>query len=186
MALTLLSVSTALADARMFRDSLSAPGFTQAPLLPVQSGGNLPRQCQYVYDRMTLNDFETLLYIASYADLARTLGQDVEAGRQHFIRFGCREGREILFEPLEYIAGYDDLVGALGGNERRALEHYFKYGVRENRSIDRFCGRRYAELYPDLSRAFGRNEIRLAQHYIMHGMREGRGGANGSRFQVSC
>ena len=144
---------------------------------------NMPRHCRNTYSLMESSDFETLLYIASYRDLARKFGADVRRGRDHFVRYGCREGRRITFEPLQYIAGYDDLLRKFGMREREALNHYFRFGVRENRHSDRFCGRAYADIYPDLRRAFGYNEFELAQHYIRFGHREGRGSP---RFQRPC
>ena len=148
-------------------------------------GRGLPRHCQRVYDRMLENEFETLLYIASYRDLVRAFGKDVEKARDHFARHGCREGRRISFDPIQYIAGYDDLVRAFGGDERRGLDHYFSNGYRERRKADNFCGRGYARAYPDVRRALGNNEYELARHYIRFGFREGRGRKR-NQFQIVC
>ncbi|MEO0637074.1 MAG: hypothetical protein AAFY73_10535 [Pseudomonadota bacterium] len=150
-----------------------------------QSGANLPRQCRFIYERMLANEFETLLYTASYPDLVSAFGRDVNRARDHYLRFGCREGRNITFEPLEYVAGYDDLVRAIGLSEQRALDHYFIYGHREGRQTNRFCGARYAAIFPDVRAKLGGNEVALARHYIQFGHREGRGN-RGREFQVAC
>ena len=146
---------------------------------------HLPRRCQRTYDRMLENDFETLLYIASYRDLVRAFNKDVNRARDHFVRHGCKEGRRISFDPIQYIAGYDDLVRAIGSDERRGLDHYFRYGYKERRRADRFCGRGYAKAYPDVRRALGNNEYKLAKHYIKFGFKEGRGRKR-NRFQINC
>ncbi|MEO0496994.1 MAG: hypothetical protein AAF141_06430 [Pseudomonadota bacterium] len=150
---------------------------------PVAAG--LPRQCRFVYERMLSNDFEALLYTASYSDLVSALGRDANRARDHYVRNGCREGRTITFEPLDYVAGYDDLVRNIGLSEQRALDHYFFNGFRERRQPNRFCGAKYAAIYPDVRAKLGNNEVALARHYIQFGFREGRGN-RGQEFQVAC
>jgi hypothetical protein len=58
--------------------------------------------------------FDGLDYIASYGDLIKALGYNEQAGAEHFIDRGYREGRTTTFDGLAYIADYPDLMKAFG------------------------------------------------------------------------
>lgn len=120
-----------------------------------------------------LNDLEVLTYIASYSDLIRAFGINVEAGRNHWINFGFSEGRKITFKPLTYVATYPDLMAAFGLNLENATKHFITNGFAEGRKPT-FDSLAYIASHADLIKAFGTDADAGARHYINWGYREGR------------
>jgi hypothetical protein len=120
-----------------------------------------------------LNDLEVLTYIASYPDLIRAFGINVEAGRNHWINFGFSEGRKITFKPLTYVATYPDLMAAFGLNLESATKHFITNGFNEGRKPT-FDSLAYIASHADLIKAFRTDADAGARHYINWGYREGR------------
>lgn len=77
---------------------------------------------------------DALAYIASYPDLIKQLGTDVEAAAKHYRDYGLAEGRTISFDAAAYLAKYADLRAAYGTDTRAAELHYILYGYSEGRS----------------------------------------------------
>lgn len=114
-------------------------------------------------------------YLASYSDLIRAFGTNLQAGFDHLIDYGYSEGRALdAFANWDYLASYGDLIRAFGPNANAAAQHYVTYGFNESRAVDRFDGWEYLASYSDLIRAFGANESAAAQHYVTYGFNEGR------------
>ena len=72
------------------------------------------------------NFIDTLNFVASYGDLINAFGANEQAGAEHFIDNGYKEGRTTTFDGLDYIATYTDLMNAFGANNdaRRSALHY--------------------------------------------------------------
>lgn len=121
----------------------------------------------------TIESFDALSYVASYSDLMTTIGQDSQAGFNHYVEYGYIEGRTITFDALNYIASYADLMQAFGTNEAAALAHYFEHGFQEGRTVT-FDALGYIAANPDLIAAFGTDTVAAVDHYIAFGYAEGR------------
>jgi hypothetical protein len=87
------------------------------------------------YDLFSLSDADALYYIASYPDLINAFGTDVSKGKNHYIRDGVKEGRQISFDPIAYINKYADIKQIYGTNTVGATTHYIVFGYREGRTI---------------------------------------------------
>jgi hypothetical protein len=87
------------------------------------------------YDLFSLSDADALYYIASYPDLINAFGTDVNQGKNHYIRFGIQEGRQISFDPIAYINKYADIKQLSGTDTVGATIHYIVFGYREGRTI---------------------------------------------------
>lgn len=117
--------------------------------------------------------FDSLSYIASYADLRQAFGTDAAKGSAHFVASGIGEGRSIVFNPLEYVASFADLRAAFGTDESAATRHYIITGANEGR-VTHFDALAYVASYADLRMAFGTDETAAAGHFIRWGAAEGR------------
>lgn len=87
------------------------------------------------YDLFSLSDADALYYIASYPDLINAFGTDVSKGKNHYIRDGVKEGRQISFDPIAYINKYADIKQIYGTDTVGATTHYIVFGYREGRTI---------------------------------------------------
>jgi serralysin len=122
----------------------------------------------------TIKAFDALNYVASYEDLRRAFGANVDAASSHYAYYGFDEGRDPnAFNALEYIAAYSDLRAAFGINTDAATRHYVSYGADENRTA-RFSGMAYLASYSDLRAVFGDDVKAATKHYILYGAKEGR------------
>ncbi|TLP60289.1 matrixin family metalloprotease [Parasedimentitalea maritima] len=117
--------------------------------------------------------FETLRYIASYADLSAALGANIIAGLAHYLVSGVTEGRTVTFRALDYLASHLDLIGVFGLETEAASGHYITYGAAEGRGVS-FSGLQYIASYADLRGVFGSNAEAGATHFIQSGAAEGR------------
>ncbi|WP_333947443.1 M10 family metallopeptidase C-terminal domain-containing protein [Candidatus Liberibacter brunswickensis] len=126
--------------------------------------------------------FKSLEYIASYKDLidayANTTTDLVQAGKDHFSNFGCKEGRFVTFDPYLYVGSYDDLREACGSDRDSASRHYIEYGFKEGRIPDAFKSLEYIASYKDLIDAYANTTTDLVQagkdHFSNFGCKEGR------------
>ena len=87
------------------------------------------------YDLFSLSDADALYYIASYPDLINLYGANPSKGREHYIRSGVKEGRQISFDPIAYINKYADIKQIYGTDTVGAATHYIVFGYREGRTI---------------------------------------------------
>lgn len=87
------------------------------------------------YNLFSLSDADALYYIASYPDLINLYGVDTNKGKDHYIRFGIQEGRQISFDPIAYINKYADIKQIYGTDTVGATTHYIIFGYREGRTI---------------------------------------------------
>ncbi len=80
--------------------------------------------------------FDPVYYLNKYADLQKAYGNDLTKARQHWIKYGIREGRQgsPSFNPAHYLSNYTDLTRAFGGNNyQAAIQHWINYGINEKR-----------------------------------------------------
>lgn len=87
------------------------------------------------YDLFSLSDADALYYIASYPDLINLYGANPIKGREHYVKFGVKEGRQISFDPIAYINKYADIKQIYGIDTVGAATHYIVFGYREGRTI---------------------------------------------------
>jgi uncharacterized protein (DUF1800 family) len=122
----------------------------------------------------TLANLETLRYIASHPDLIKTIGIDIQKGREHYEKFATSQSREISFDPLIYVASNPDLIALLGADREKAALHYITTGYKEGRPIKGFEPLRYIASHGDLIESFGLDTIAATENYLRFGYREGR------------
>lgn len=114
-------------------------------------------------------------YIASHGDLIAAFGNNLEAGKSHYLASGFQEGRQIdLFEEDLYLASYGDLIVNFGYDLEAATDHFISQGYSEGRSANLFIPELYLAAYQDLQNAFGNDLKAATRHYIEHGFSEGR------------
>jgi hypothetical protein len=119
--------------------------------------------------------FNPAQYGASYPDLIRGFGYDLNALTQHYNDFGYAEGRNTdNFNEERYLASYPDLITGYGYNLEGVTEHYIKYGFYEGRTTNKFKPEQYLASYPDLITGYGYNLEGVTEHYIKYGFYEGR------------
>ncbi|MGY2734593.1 M10 family metallopeptidase C-terminal domain-containing protein [Sphingomonas sp. UYP23] len=128
----------------------------------------------YGWQSFTQGAFDGLRYIASYSDMIAAFGANADAGHQHFLNAGLKEGRTISFDPVEYAASNPDLFKAYGLNNVALETHYILYGFAEKRATTSFNALEYIASNPDLVRAFGYDAHSGALHYLTNGISEGR------------
>lgn len=87
------------------------------------------------YDLFSLSDADALYYIASYSDLINLYGANPAKGREHYIEFGVKEGRQISFDPIAYINKYADMRQIYGTDTVGATTHYIVFGFKEGRTV---------------------------------------------------
>ncbi|HEX2525183.1 MAG TPA: hypothetical protein VHL31_02640 [Geminicoccus sp.] len=116
--------------------------------------------------------FDPQYYLLSNPDLARVAqraGDDAfDYARDHFNRFGWREGRNpnALFDTKAYLATYADITEA-GINP---LQHYHRFGWKEGRDPSaEFDTSAYLDTYQDIAAG-----IEPIQHFFQFGLYEGR------------
>lgn len=118
--------------------------------------------------------FDSLRYVAGYADLIAAYGTDEDAARRHYDAHGRAEGRDpFKFNPLAYGAAHADLIRVYGDNDRELSLHYIRYGFAERRTVT-FDALSYGASHADLIRTFGDNAEALTRHFVRHGFAEGR------------
>ena len=118
-------------------------------------------------------NFDTLAYIASYADLRASLGTDRAAGLTHYLLDGQDAGRVVTFNSLEYLASHSELRAIYGANADAGAQHYILFGADAGRNVT-FSGLEYIASHADLRAAYGTNASAGAQHYILFGENAGR------------
>jgi hypothetical protein len=52
---------------------------------------------------------------------------------KHYLNWGYKEGRKIIFNARLYLANHADLRAAFGDDTASATKHYINYGSKENR-----------------------------------------------------
>ncbi|MBA5723815.1 M10 family metallopeptidase C-terminal domain-containing protein [Candidatus Liberibacter sp.] len=81
--------------------------------------------------RGSLTETDALKYIASYEDLIRAYHNAenlIEAGKEHFSKYGFIEGRSITFDPLQYLNDNPSLRSQLQGRYEDATWEYITRG----------------------------------------------------------
>jgi len=91
------------------------------------------------------------------------LGANEQAGAEHFIDYGYKEGRTTTFDGLDYIANYADLMNAFGANNDAGATHYVDFGLSEGRSTSFNVGV-YESAHPDLIGKFSSNDAFLTAY----------------------
>jgi serralysin len=74
------------------------------------------------------SDLIALAYIASYPDLRNAFGSNAEAGRQHYLDHGKREGRVISFNIVAYVLARPNSFLKYRTNYEDALYDYIDNG----------------------------------------------------------
>lgn len=167
--------------------------------LPWADANNpVPMQIQ---TRSIPDDFAWNVYLHNYPDLGRA-GIDTEAkAREHWLKFGQKEGRtyrEIIASPSlneaplprdfdwqTYVDNYGDLQRNRVDTRELAEEHWLKTGMKEGRTYYKipyqpakvrpdFDWKTYINNYSDL-RSLGINtKEKAVKHWLSQGKREGR------------
>ena len=91
------------------------------------------------------------------------MGANEQAGAEHFIDNGYKEGRTTTFDGLAYIANNTDLMKAFGANNDAGATHYIDYGFSEGRSTSFNVGA-YESAHPDLIGKFSSNDAFLTAY----------------------
>ena len=91
------------------------------------------------------------------------MGANEQAGAEHFIDNGYKEGRTTTFDGLDYIANYTDLMKAFGANNDAGATHYIDNGFSEHRSTSFNVGA-YESAHPDLIGKFSSNDAFLTAY----------------------
>ncbi|MBL0848576.1 MAG: serralysin [Candidatus Liberibacter ctenarytainae] len=117
-----------------------------------------------------------LEYTASYEDLCRSIGYDVDLSRKHLLEWGLKEERNILFDSYLYLGGYEDLRQAFGENRESAARHYIEYGLSEGRNPQVFDRLAYIASYEDLIKEYIHTDLMQSgkEHFSRYGYIEGR------------
>ena len=123
--------------------------------------------------------FNSTYYANKYSDLKSTFGYNYESLKEHWFRFGIKEGREATptFNVVEYMNYNTDLKKEYGNtNFSAGFVHLVRFGMDEGRrTTAKFNVTIYKSRYDDLQKAFGNNNILYYDHYINFGLKEGRG-----------
>ncbi|WP_244668498.1 M10 family metallopeptidase C-terminal domain-containing protein [Candidatus Liberibacter africanus] len=128
-------------------------------------------------DLLNVQKKSILEYTASYNDLIKTIGSNVEGSIKHFYDYGLLEGRNITFEPYLYLGSYDDLRKSFGSDRAAAARHYIDYGFEEGRSPDAFKSLEYIASHEDLIKdcAHTADLVQAGKdHFTNFGLLEGR------------
>ncbi len=86
-----------------------------------------------------------------------------QAGAEHFINAGYKEGRTTTFDGLAYIADNTDLMNAFGADNDAGAAHYITNGHSEGRSTT-FNVSGYESAHPDLIGKFSSNDAFLTDY----------------------
>jgi hypothetical protein len=139
---------------------------------------------------MSFAIFDEQFYLATNLDVqAAVKAGTFSSGREHFEKFGLKEGRVSLspqYEEAAYLRKYPDVAKAVeNGLFSSGIEHYIQIGEAEGRSGTAFNEDIYLLAYPDVA-----NEVMAGSfssgldHYTKFGQYETRGaffsGTNGS------
>ncbi len=131
--------------------------------------------------------FDYRYYADTYPDLKAAFGYNAARLYDHWLNYGCREGRSPspVYEPKHYRANNPDLKAAFGENWKALYDHFCRCGVNEFRnSSPAYNGKYYRDSYADLRRAFGDNSLQYIIHYMNNGRSENRK-ANGTSVQTT-
>ena len=128
------------------------------------------------YTPVTLdNIFDGDLYYSLYPDLQKAFGRNTGALRNHYIKYGIKEGRvaSYVFNPDYYYSKYPDLQKAFGRNYKALYDHFINNGIRENRQGAVLFGvDYYRRNNVDLQQAFGEDTGADVRHFINNGIKE--------------
>ncbi len=133
---------------------------------------------------MNSNNFDWIFYVNYYEDLTHIKNE--EQARQHWLRYGKKEGRICNFNWLEYCKQIPELNDNV--TKKIAFDHWLKNpnkttinfslnkNIRTNdtkiNNIDNFDWEFYISYYPDLNKL---NSYELAyRHWCRYGKKEGR------------
>ncbi len=133
-----------------------------------------------------LYDFN--VYYNMYEDLRKAFGNDQAKFKEHWQKFGIREGRvaSLVYDPLYYLEQYEDLRKAFGTNYQELYKHFINFGIYEGRKSSKvFDVTYYMNKYEDLQKAFGNRSFSYAlNHFIDNGSKEFRIASDGFNVQV--
>ena len=124
--------------------------------------------------QFAVQSFNPLLYLATYTDLLRSIGDNQQRGADHFMLHGYSEGRSTgTFDAIGYLATYTDLLGSLGDNINAALDHYILHGFYEGRAPN-FNAYGYLASNPDLIATYADDLPGAAAQFVHQGFAQGR------------
>ena len=146
------------------------------------------------HQMMNLENFDWEEYIKNYRDLKEAGIDTKEKAIEHWINYGKKEGREIVFTNFEnfdweqYIKNYSDLRESGIDTKQKAFNHWMKHGKNEGRSFknifyitdtnlinfDLFDWMDYVYNYNDLKKAGIDTKEKAINHLVNHGIKEGR------------
>lgn len=121
--------------------------------------------------------FDWQYYYNNNSDVAKALGKNQAALRNHYEQYGKREGRapSTLFNPKYYLQVQSDVKQAFGNDYVAAYNHFVTHGINEGRQgSETFNVSVYKANYSDLRNAFGNNNLLYLKHYREYGISEQR------------
>lgn len=121
--------------------------------------------------------FDSDLYYSLYPDLQKAIGNNSTALKNHYLNWGCNEGRiaSYVFDAKYYLANNSDVKKAFGNNYKAAYNHFINYGINEGRVASKyFDAKYYLNNNADLKNAFETDYSRALEHFVYFGINEGR------------
>lgn len=128
------------------------------------------------YTKVTTDTiFDADLYYSLYPDLQKAFGRNEKKLKEHFIKYGIKEGRiaSYVFNPYFYSDKYPDLKKAFGTNCEALYNHFINNGIQEGRqgSVVFDVNYYFAKNY-DLQKAFGTDKGKAVKHFVTQGIKE--------------
>jgi hypothetical protein len=122
--------------------------------------------------------FDYKYYADNNADLKKAFGYNETELRNHYIKYGIKEGRVAsnLFDVKYYLNNNADLKKTFGDDYTSAYNHFVIYGFREGRPSSKiYYGLYYGSAYKDLILF---DSYDLMSHFKNYGLKEGRKATN--------
>lgn len=138
---------------------------------------------------MSFAVFNENLYLTNYPDVRAAVNAGIfGSGREHFERFGLREGRVLVsrfYDESFYLSRNGDVAAAVANRMfASGLEHFIRFGEAEGRALSQFFDEAwYRRRYPDVGQAIAAGNLQSGlEHYILFGEAEGRSGTPFNEF----
>lgn len=130
-----------------------------------------------ILDKIETVTFNPYFYADNNNDLKLAFGYNITELKNHWYRFGIKEGRESseLFDVSYYLSYNADLQTVFGNDKQKAFEHFIVFGLNEGRKTSsNYDVSVYKNSNSDLKMAFDKNNIEYFIHYLTFGKNENR------------
>ena len=127
-----------------------------------------------------LLDYDIYTTLKNNNDLKTAYGNNQEALKNHWERFGIKEGRKasLVFDAKFYLNKYTDLKKAFGNNYAKAYEHFVENGINEGRQGSMYFDVKwFAENNKDIKQIYGTNYTKILEYFVTNGIKEGKQGS---------